>query len=60
MELLLDFTPQCLKAVRVLFSPMMSRWMGGLVGKSLSRLYLRNCKVEKIDTLQGHWLGGVP
>ena len=40
------FTSQPLRAVRVLFSPMVSGWMGGwAAGKSLSGLYLRNCKV---------------
>ena len=39
----LIFTPQPLRAVGVLFSPMVSSWAGG--GKSLSGLYLRNCKV---------------
>ena len=38
------FTPQPLRAVGVLFSLMVSRWAGG-GGKSLSGLYLRNCKV---------------
>ena len=46
------FTPQPLRAVGVLFSPMVSRLAGGWVGvllggqaagKSLSRPYLRNC-----------------
>ena len=44
------FTPQPLRAVGVLFSPMVSRWVGGgaggrAAGKSLSGLYLRNGKV---------------
>ena len=40
------FTPQPLRAVGVLFSPMVSGWVGGpSVGKSLSGLYLRNRKV---------------
>ena len=40
------FTPQPLRAVRVLFSPMMSGWAGvRAAGKSLSGLYLRNRKV---------------
>ena len=40
------FTPQPLRAVGVLFSPMVSRWAGGrAAGKSLSGLYLRNRKV---------------
>ena len=40
------FTPQPLRAVGVLFSPMVSGWAGGRVaGKSLSGLYLRNRKV---------------
>ena len=43
------FTPQPLRAVGVLFSPMVSGWAGGrVVGrreKSLSGLYLRNRKV---------------
>ena len=44
------FSPQPLRAVRILFSPMVSRWIGGwargqVAGKSLFRLYLRNCKV---------------
>ena len=42
------FTPQPLRAVGVLFSPMVSGWAGG--GKSLSGLYLRNCKVQEVDT----------
>ena len=34
--------------------------MGGeAVGKSLSGLYLGNCKVYAVDTWKGHWLGGV-
>ena len=42
----LIFTPQPSRAVRVLFSPMVSGWVGGgAAGKSLSRLYLRNRKV---------------
>ena len=46
------FTPQPLRAVRVMFSPMVYYgWLGGLaVGKRLSRLYLRNCKVQEVDT----------
>ena len=28
-------------------------------GKSLSGLYLRNCKVKKVDTWVGHWLVGL-
>ena len=45
-EFLLVFTPQPLRAVRVLFSPMVSGWAGGkAAGKSLSGLYLRNRKV---------------
>ena len=41
------FTPQPLRGVRVLFSPMVSGWISGPAGggKSLSGLYLRNCKV---------------
>ena len=48
------FTPQPLRAVGVLFSPMVSEWAGGragrrvggwVAGKSLSGLYLRNRKV---------------
>ena len=43
------FTPQPLRAVGVLFSPMVSGWAGGrlgrLAGNSLSGLYLRNRKV---------------
>ena len=45
------FTPQPLRAVRVLFSPMVSGLLGGQTGrqvgggKSLSSLYLRSCKV---------------
>ena len=40
------FTPQPLRAVGVLFSPMVSGWAGGqAAGKSLSGLYLRNHKV---------------
>ena len=27
--------------------------------KSLSGLYLRNCKVQEVDTWLGHWLKGV-
>ena len=39
------------RAVGVLFSPMVLGWAGGWAeGKSLSRLYLRNCKVYKVDT----------
>ena len=50
----LIFTPQPLRAVGVLFSPMVSGWAGGrpvgrvggrAAGKSLSGLYLRNRKV---------------
>ena len=46
------FTPQPLRAVGVLFSPMVSGWVGGWAvgGKSLSGLYLRNCKVLEVDT----------
>ena len=44
--ILFIFTPQPLRAVGVLFSPMVSGWVGGRAArKSLSRLYLRNCKV---------------
>ena len=44
------FTPQPLRAVGVLFSPMVSGWAGGrpggrAAGKFLSGLYLRNRKV---------------
>ena len=44
------FTPQPLRAVGVLFSPMVSGWAGGwaggrAAGNSLSGLYLRNRKV---------------
>ena len=51
---MLFFTPQPLRAVGVLFSPMVSGWVGGrpvgraggwAAGKSLSGLYLRNRKV---------------
>ena len=39
-------TPQPLRAVGVLFSPMVSGWAGGrAAGNSLSGLYLRNRKV---------------
>ena len=50
------FTPQPLRAVGVLFSPMVSGWAGGrascrrAAGKSLSGLYLRNRKVWEVDT----------
>ena len=45
------FTPQPLIAVRVLFSPMVSGWAGGqAAGRSLSGLYLRNHKVQEVDT----------
>ena len=49
------FTPQPLRAVGVLFSPMVSGWVGGrpgggrAAGNSLSGLYLRNCKVKEVD-----------
>ena len=43
------FTSQSLRAVRVLFSPMASRW-GLVVAKSLSGLYHRNCKVHEVFT----------
>ena len=40
------FTPQPLRSVGVLFSPMVSGWAGGwAAGKSLSGLYLGNLKV---------------
>ena len=40
------FTPQPLRAVGVLFSPVVSGWAGWWAsGKSLSGLYLRNRKV---------------
>ena len=39
------FTPQPLRAVRVLFSPMVSGWADRHRGKSLSGLYLKNRKV---------------
>ena len=40
------FTPQPLRAVGVLFSPVVSGWVGGqAAGKSLSGLYFRNRKV---------------
>ena len=43
---LVIFTPQPLRAVGVLFSPMVSGWAGGWVaGNRLSGLYLRNRKV---------------
>ena len=46
VSLQMFFTPQPLRAVRVLFSPMVSGWAGGwATGKSLSGLYLRNRKV---------------
>ena len=45
------FTPQPLRAVGVLFSPMVSGWVGRwAAGKSLSGLYLRNRKVQEVDT----------
>ena len=49
------FTPQPLMAVGVLFSPMVSGWSGGWLGgraagNSLSGLYLRNRKVQEVDT----------
>ena len=53
-QILAIFTPQPLRAVGVLFSPMVSGWAGGrascraggrAAGKSLSGLYLRNRKV---------------
>ena len=37
------FTPQPVSAVKVSFLPMVSGWAGS--EKSLSGLYLRNCKV---------------
>ena len=51
----MSFYPTALKGCRVLFSPMVSGWAGGrlvgrAVGKSLSRLYLRNRKVLEVDT----------
>ena len=53
-------TPQPLRAVGVLFSPMVSGWAGGrAAGNSLSGLYLRNGKVYEVDTWYGHWLGCV-
>ena len=40
------FTPQPLRTVGILFSPMVSGWVfGRAAGKSLSGLYLRNRKV---------------
>ena len=49
-------TLQPLRAVNVLFSPMVSGWTvkpaGGV--KSLSDLYLRNCKVWEDDTTVQH------
>ena len=39
------FTPQPLRAVRVLFSPMVSRWAVGRAGGKKVVLYLRNCEV---------------
>ena len=40
------FTPQPIRAVGVLFSPMLSGWAGWrAAGRSLSGLYLRNHKV---------------
>ena len=40
------FYPTALRAVSVLFSPMVSGWVDGwAAGKSLSSLYLRNHKV---------------
>ena len=39
------FTPQPLRAVGVLFSPIVSGWAGGGAGKSLSGPYLRNRRV---------------
>ena len=48
LEILKDFFPHPLSAVWVLFSPMVSEWVGGRSGwlagghKSLSMLYLRN------------------
>ena len=30
-----------------------------VAGKSLSRLYLRNCKVQEVVTWEEHWLKGV-
>ena len=41
-------TPQPLRAVEVLFSPMAPGW--AVRGKSLSGQYLRNCKVQEVDT----------
>ena len=58
------FTPQPLRVVGVLFSPMVSGWLKGCrgvvfthgvqmggwaAGKSLSGLYLRNHKVYEVD-----------
>ena len=52
------FTPQPLRAIGVLFSPMESGWVGKrVVGKSFSGLYLRNRKVEEVDTWWEHRLG---
>ena len=43
---MINFYPTALKAVGVLFSPMVSRWAGGRAAvKSLSGLYLRNRNV---------------
>ena len=49
---LIQFLFHSQKAVRILFSPMVSTWVGrrldnclGLGKKILSRLYLRNCKM---------------
>ena len=46
METSVFFTPQPLRAIMALFSPMVSGWVGEwAAGKRLSGLYLRNCKV---------------
>ena len=45
------FTPQSLKAMQVLFSLMASAgWVGGRKEKMLSGLYLRNHKVQEVDS----------
>ena len=45
------FTPEPLRTVRVLFSPMVSGWAAGwVVGKSLPGLYLINREVPEVDT----------
>ena len=55
----MNFYPTALKGCQGIVFSHGVRMGGRVVGKSLSRLYLRNRKVSEVDTWYGHWLRGV-